>query len=284
MKYVILLSAFIMASCAQDEPKISENPSVATYDSFYNQERAKVLVVGTFHFDYPGLDEVKTAENDKIDVLTEPKKSEVTALVNYIKRFKPTKIAIEAFPEWNTKEKFADYKKGLKSNERDERYQLGMRIAQELNIDALYPVDAGNMRSELWERDSIAFKELFGRIDWEVSDPYWEMAEKSFEQDDRLTKELPLIDYFKRMNTRAAHNFNYGLYLTGSFETGDGQGADHLATWWYDRNLRIFNNIQKITNDNNDRVLVIIGNGHASILRHLYEASPEFEYIEFDSL
>lgn len=112
MKYVILLSAFIMASCAQDEPKISENPSVATYDSFYNQERAKVLVVGTFHFDYPGLDEVKTAENDKIDVLTEPKKSEVTALVNYIKRFKPTKIAIEAFPEWNTKEKFADYKKG----------------------------------------------------------------------------------------------------------------------------------------------------------------------------
>jgi len=273
-----------MASCKQDKVNILEEPSIPTYDSFYNKERTKVLVVGTFHFDYPGLDEVKTAESDKIDVLTEPKKSEVTALVNYIKRFKPTKIAIEAFPEWDVHKKFEDYKKGLKINERDERYQLGMRIAQELAIDSLYPMDAGNMRSELWERDSIAFKELFGKIDWEVSDPYWEMAEKAFELDDRLTKELPLIDFFKRMNTRATHNFNYGLYLTGSFETGDGQGADHLATWWYDRNLRIFNNIQKITNDTDDRVLVIVGNGHAAILRHLYEASPEFEYIEFDSL
>ena len=40
---------------------------------FYPPQKTKVLVVGTFHFNFPGLDEVKTADEDKIDVLKEPK-------------------------------------------------------------------------------------------------------------------------------------------------------------------------------------------------------------------
>jgi hypothetical protein len=35
---------------------------------------------------------------------------------------------------------------------------------------------------------------------------------------------------------------------------------------------------ENIVENKNDRVLVIIGNGHAAILRQLIESSPEFEF------
>ena len=86
------------------------------------------------------------------------------------------------------------------------------------------------------------------------------------------------------MNSREGHNTNFGLYLTGSFATGDGQGADHFSMWWYNRNARIFANIVNITESPEDRILVIFGNGHAAILRQFFEASPQYDFIEFDSL
>ena len=62
------------------------------------------------------------------------------------------------------------------------------------------------------------------------------------------------------------------------------RGADILSIYWYNRNLRIFRKLQEITESSKDRILVIFGNGHASILRHLLESSPEYEFIEFNKL
>ena len=64
----------------------------------------------------------------------------------------------------------------------------------------------------------------------------------------------------------------------GSFRLGP--NADYLgpddATSWYNRNLRIFSNLQAITSDTSDRILVIIGAGHLPILRFLAQSSPEY--------
>lgn len=49
-----------------------------TANNFFPEDKAQVLVVGTFHFDYPGLDAHQIEEDNKIDVLQEPKKSEVS--------------------------------------------------------------------------------------------------------------------------------------------------------------------------------------------------------------
>lgn len=179
--------------------------------SFFPEERAQVLVVGSFHMDYPNLDVIKITDEDKIDVLAEPKKTELTELIDYIKVFKPTKIAIEADPEWRATEKLNEYKRGQYRNERDERFQIAIRLASELNLD-------------------------------------------------------------------------YGGYLIGDFKLDSLRGADILSIWWYNRNLRIFRKLQEITTSANDKKLVVFGNGHASILRQLIECSPEYEYIDFNSL
>lgn len=285
--FILPVLAFLFISCNDNnQTKNDEKPENALKQAsdFYPKERAQVLVVGTFHFNYPGLDELKTEESDKIDVLKEPKKSEVTELVEFIKKFRPTKIAIEAHPGYSWNEKFKAYKVGEHRDKRGERYQLAMRIGNDLNIDTLYTVDASTLSSDLHKRDSLFYQSLTSKIDWELEDPYWNAAKKYFNYREKQMKPTKILDVIKNMNTREGHNTNFGLYLTGAFATGDGQGADYLSMWWYNRNARIFANIVNITESPEDRILVIFGNGHASILRQFFEASPQYDFIEFSSL
>ena len=278
-KLCFTLIILVNAALLFGQKKDIKSPS-----SFFPAEKTKVLVVGSFHFDYPGLDVNKTGEGDKIDVLKEPKKSEVTDLVNYIKKFKPTKIALEATDKWNAVGKLAKYKQGEFRKERDERFQLGMRIASELKLDTLYSIDAPSFDEDLSGVDSTYFQNLFKDYDFKSDDPYNAMMTDFFTYDDKLPKTMKLLDYFKRLNSVETHRLNYGAYLIGDFKLDNTRGADILSIWWYNRNLRIFRKLQQINATPSDRVLLIFGNGHAAVLRQLLQSSPEYQWIEFDSL
>lgn len=282
MKNLILLITFLVfSSCGSETTNKSD---IKSPSDFFPAERAKVLVVGTFHFDYPGLDVNKTADEDKIDVLKEPKKSEVTELVEYIKKFKPTKIAIEAFDIWNATEKLRKYKSGQFRDQRAERYQLAMRIADELKIDTLYSIDAPSFDNDLYKLDTAYFERLFKDFDFKSEDPFNGMTSQWIEYSNKIIPKTNLLQYFKYVNSKKTHQADFGAYLVGDFKLDNGRGADILSIWWYNRNLRIFRKLQQITENPNDRILVIFGNGHAAILRQLLESSPKYEFVEFDSL
>ncbi|WP_455169751.1 DUF5694 domain-containing protein [Aegicerativicinus sediminis] len=283
MKYFqfFFLCLLLNFSCTSNHKKQSPLKEISEY---FPKEKAQVLVVGTFHFDYPGLDAHKTSIEDKIDVLKEPKKSEVTQLVNYIKKFKPNKIAIEAFENWNATEKFRSYKSGEYQNNRDERFQLAMRIASELKLDTLYSIDAETMAGDLEKIDSSYAQALFKDFDFQSDDIYENYYRDQREAEDKAIPKMNLLDYFKYINSKEYHQYDYGAYLIGDFKLGDARGADIISSWWYNRNLRIFRKLQLITENANDRILLVFGNGHASVLRQVIEASPEYEFIEFDNL
>lgn len=249
---------------------------------FFPDPKIKIMVLGTFHFDYPNLDALKTEKKDEIDVLSPKRAKEITEIVNLIKTFKPTKIAIEASPYWKANEKLAEYNSGKHSEKRDERYQLGIRIASELNLKEIYSIDATSILNEIGEKfgmkDSLYFKnkslDYDFRSDDEISKRYLDFYKNS------VYKETSLLKQLKYMNSPEYHQYEYGAYLTGDFKLREFDGADMLATYWYSRNLRILRNIQRITQNPNDRILVIIGNGHASVLRQLLKSSPEYDFIE----
>lgn len=276
----LFIVAFLFFSCSNQNKKQTFKP----IPDYFPKEKAKVLVIGTFHLDYPGLDAHKTADEDKIDVLIEPKKSEVTELVEYIKKFKPNKIAIEAYDSWNATEKLKQYKNGELRDKRDERYQIAMRIANEMQLDTLYAIDSGSMADDLEKIDSSYTNALFKDFDFKSDDPYETYYKDWLEQDDKMTTKVNLLQYFKHINSRESHQYGYGLYLIGDFKLDNERGVDILSSWWYNRNLRIFRKLQLITDSPNDRILLIFGNGHAAVLRQFLEASPEYEFIEFDSL
>lgn len=265
-------------------PEGLEAQRIKSASDFFPKERAKVLVVGTFHFNYPGLDAYKTGEDDKIDVLKEPKRSEVSELVAYIKQFNPTKIAIEARPAWEANEKLRAYKEGAYRDHRDERYQIGMRIANDLGIDTLYSLDVDPMSNEVDQLDKAYAERLWKGYDFQSDDPYTDYMADWHAANDQMIKEMNLLDYFKVMNSPESHQYSYGAYLIGDFKLDDQRGADILSFWWYNRNVRIFRKLQTITENPEDRILMLFGNGHAAVLRQLIEASPEYEFIEFSSL
>ena len=262
----------------------NEKQPIKPMSDYFPKEKAKVLVVGTFHLDYPGLDAHKTADEDKIDVLIEPKKSEVTELVEYIKKFKPNKIAIEAYDSWNATEKLKQYKNGELRDKRDERYQIAMRVANEMQLDTLYGIDSGSMSDDLEKIDSTYIDTLFKDFDFQSDDPYEKYYKDWLDQEDKMIPKVNLLEYFKHINSKESHQYGYGVYLIGDFKLDNERGADILSSWWYNRNLRIFRKLQLITDSPNDRILLVFGNGHAAVLRQFLEASPEYEFVEFDSL
>jgi len=83
------------------------------------------------------------------------------------------------------------------------------------------------------------------------------------------------------LNSSESDNFNRNLYLDGILsiaEKGNSPASDYVSNW-YKRNIFIKKNIDDLI-DENDRVLVIIGAGHSSILKDFYRNSKEVEYVD----
>ena len=59
------------------------------------QEPVPVLTLGTFHFDFPNLDQVQYAESEQIDVLNPVYQNEIETLVGLLEKFAPTIIVIK---------------------------------------------------------------------------------------------------------------------------------------------------------------------------------------------
>ncbi|WP_210148314.1 DUF5694 domain-containing protein [Chryseobacterium scophthalmum] len=254
---------------------------------YFPDPKTKVLVVGSFHFDYPNQDAHKTGKKDQVDVLEPKTAAEVTDLIKYIKKFKPTKIAIEAWPNWKANEKLKEYKEGKHRDQRDERYQLAMRLATELKLNELYSIDANSVLDDLTEKfgktDSVYFKDLLKDYDF-LNDDRISQQYTTFIKNTERKNFKSILDMFKYMNSKEYHQYEYGAYLTGDFKLREHDGADLLALYWYNRNLRMFRKIQEIPKNAEDRILVIAGNGHATVFRQLFTISPEYDYVEFSSL
>ncbi|AZA62066.1 DUF5694 domain-containing protein [Chryseobacterium indoltheticum] len=278
MKTSILIVLITMSTFLFGQKKPSE---------YFPDPKTKVLVIGSFHFDYPNQDAHKTKKSDQVDVLEPKTAAEVTELINYIKKFKPTKIAIEAWPDWKANEKLKEYKDGKYRDQRDERYQLAMRIATELKINELYSIDANSVLNDFTEKfgkkDSLYFKNMLKDYDF-LSDDRISKQYNTFIKNTERKNFKSLLDMFKYMNSKEYHQYEYGAYLTGDFKLREHDGADLLALYWYNRNLRMFRKIQDIPKNAEDRILVIAGNGHASVLRQFFTSSPEYEYVEFSNL
>jgi hypothetical protein len=52
----------------------------------------KVLLVGSWHFQYPGLDAHVTNEENRINIYSDRRQQELKELLDYLAIFKPTKI------------------------------------------------------------------------------------------------------------------------------------------------------------------------------------------------
>jgi hypothetical protein len=245
----------------------------------------KVLLVGTFHFEYYNLDAHKVDKDKQIDILTDQKQKELRELLDYISIFKPTKICIEAFPEWNAVKKYNEYKEGQKQSVKDERYQIAFKLMDRFKLDTVYSINAESIANDFQStKDSTLFLPYLKNLYDGYSDKDNLDYVKWRNYKTTLTTKISLLKYFKYLNSQNNLHRDFGAYLVGDYKLDKTKGADILAIDWYDRNLRIFRNLQNINAKPNDRILVLFGSGHTAILDQLLASSPEYQYIKFNDL
>ncbi|MFP4557823.1 MAG: DUF5694 domain-containing protein, partial [Bacteroidales bacterium] len=77
----------------------------------------------------------------------------------------------------------------------------------------------------------------------------------------------------ERLSTYLLNPFKY------EEKSGDFTGVDFETGRWFNRNLRIFRNIQRLPYSADDRILLIIGREHLNLLNLFLDVSKEFEFV-----
>ena len=249
-------------------------------NQFPDQPKTKLMLLGTFHFKDGGLDHFKPQFD--VDILSEKRQQEVAEIVELLAAFQPTKIAVECRPDRQEEidRSYSAYLRGEIQLSGGETHQLGFRLAKCLGHSKLYCVDAlGRYYEPSVDLDAYAQEH-----DQEhLLSQWWPRFEKLFKLEDAQKIHQTLRETLLRGNSEDEILKGHGAYLVDYFKIGVGNeypGVDWVTGWWYNRNLRIFANLQRITETPDERILLIIGAGHLPILRHCVLASPEYDLVE----
>ena len=223
--------------------------------------RPEILVLGTYHMSNPGRD-VYNMQAD--DVQSPKRQQEIAQVIEVLKKFHPTKIAIEAdVGSQRVEREYSDYVAGKYTLSRNEIDQIGYRLAKELGHHAVYPVDEeGDFP---WQR-VVDYAKATGRKE-KFDAMAATMGTLVKEQDDFLRSHtmLETLQYMNSDSTAAKGvAFYYAIVPYG--EPGDYAGPDLLALW-YQRNIRIYHNIVTLIESPNERILVLYGAGHLGWLQ-----------------
>ena len=231
-------------------------------------KRAEVLVLGVYHMANPGHD-IFNMQAD--DVLSPRRQQEIAELAQVLKKFQPTKIAVEApYGEDVIPKRYAEYLAGTRTLSRNEVEQIGFRLAKDLGHTAVFAVDVEGdfpfQRVLNYARATGQSARLEGMMG--------EIGEMVKAQGEYL-KTHTVLQTLLSMNSDAKVAQDVGFYyLQARYgEPGDYAGPDLLAEW-YRRNVRIYNNVTKLVATPEDHILVIYGAGHLGWLRQDFAADP----------
>ena len=246
--------------------------------------KTDVMTLGTFHFNFPNLDVAQTSKNDQIDVLDPVYQKEIQTIVNKISEFKPTIIVIERQPSRQqfTDSVFNSYLLGNYKLRRAEEEQIGFRLAKLLGIKKLHCVDewgdfTENIEKIVYGKDSVEAKKFETYF---ANNPD---SSKRFKPA-AIFKTKGILAALRQDNDELNIKKSLGNYLIGLFKyesvEKDFTGVGFETGRWFNRNLKIFRNIQRIPTTPSDRILVIFGAGHLNLLNYFFDCSPEYRRVK----
>ena len=265
------------------------------------------MILGSTHLANYGIDVYNTKMDD---VLIPKRQREIEQLVTLLKAYQPTKIALEVdekIYDAETQTNYQGYLNDTYELNRSEIDQIGFRLAKQMGHPKLYCVD---YRLDYRKDDPFI---PFDEFDWNLIDyrgfakahnqehllPPPPTAEGKIAQDEKGVtwiepeKYVPIIDMYIRDNEPEGIRKDHQEYLRWIARIGLGDqypGANWVAHSWYDRNLKIYVNLTRITESNDDRILLIIGAGHVYLIQQFFEESGDYivesplKYLKADTV
>lgn len=239
-------------------------------------KKARVLVLGVFHMNNPGRDMFNLQVDD---VLAPKRQKELSDLAAVLKKFQPTKIAVEA-PAGSEKirKEYEDYLAGKYSLSRNEIDQIGYRLAKELGHKQIHAID---IQGDFPFDPIMVFAKKTGRE--EQLNSLISQVPKEIETMSGILKTGTLADLLRYINQDEHVRRDHEFYMSLAQFAGSGEypGPDLLAAW-YQRNIRIYSNLHAIIDSQEDRVLVIYGSGHLFWLQRDVFDSPDLELVRLN--
>ncbi|RZM25630.1 MAG: hypothetical protein EOO88_18610 [Pedobacter sp.] len=249
-----------------------------------DQTKPTILLLGVFHFAGEQVD-ADTKPNDlRINMRSKERQQQIGALVQSLSKFAPTKIAFEGPPQFHQKydSLYRAYLQrtlsGSESLMSSELVQIGFALAKKMQLTTLYPVDAQAFRFQLSKADSLATFEKYKQQP-DTALTYWtKVYDRYTAYNDTLAYRSSTQQYLHYLNSPKVQANSIGRWLVSTKRGSSTEpiGADGFITRYFNRNVRIYSNIQRLVDSKRDRILVIYGATHMYMLKSLFEASPEF--------
>ncbi|RZT96704.1 hypothetical protein EV201_1347 [Ancylomarina subtilis] len=242
--------------------------------------KTQIMTLGVFHLAYHNLDVQTTEKKNQISVLEEPYQSEIIAICNAIEAFKPTMIAIEKSPneQGAIDSLYSLYKSDQFTLKKDEIYQLAFRMGKKLNLPKIHCM---NNWGKHYNNMKTLFKDSIRSANLE--NYYFQSPDSIYMESKKSKKVSNIIDEFTQLNDPKHIKESLSVYLLNPFkyeeEAGDFTGVDFETGRWFNRNLRIFRNIQRMAQKPEERILLIIGCGHLNLLNMFLDVSKEFDLV-----
>ena len=236
-------------------------------------EKARVMIIGTTHFGNPGQDVINTKFPD---VLKPKYQRQIEDVIDSLAEFAPTKIGLEARPDYKAEfdSMYQAYMAGTHQLTRNERQQLGFRLAKRFDHPQVYSIDHDG---------EFPFEEVLQHA---------KKHDSGFMKFFKETREYIETKHTSVNNTRTIrgilryHNGSENLAMQRDFYARTAAvgndttwpGVD-LVSKWHRRNIKIFGHLARIT-EPGDRVVVIFGSGHAPLLRYFVKSSRSMELVD----
>ncbi len=243
-----------------------------------SEARPEILVLGTYHMSNPGHDVFNMKADD---VLAPKRQQEIGQLMEVLKKFHPTKIAIEAgVGSQRVPQEYSDYLAGKYELARNEVDQIGYRLAKELGHSVVYPID---IEGDFPLPHVTNYAKANGKIEkLNAIEADWGASVKEQDEFLRAHSVLEMLE-FMNSDAHAARDMGQYFALVPLGDPDDSAGADLLATW-YQRNIRIYQNIVRLIDSPKEKILVIYGAGHLAWLRQDVSNDPSVKLRKLSEL
>ena len=270
----------------------SDQSDVSIGETKQMTQEPTIMILGSTHLANDGLD----VYNTKMDDVRAPKRQrEIEQLVTLLRAYQPTKIALEVDEKTDgagIHTEYQGYLNGTYELDQSEANQIGFRLAKQMGHPKLYCVD---YRLDYRKDDPfIPFDEfdvtLIDYITFAKTNNLEHLlppspTEGKITQDEKGTtwiepeKYISIIDMYIQDNDPEGIRKDHQEYIRRIARVGLGDqypGANWLSHWWYDRNLKIYVNLTRITESADDRILLIIGAGHVYLVQQFLEESGDY--------
>ena len=234
----------------------------------------EILLLGTFHF-----------MESNFDFYSKDIQNELQNLTQKLLLFCPDKIAIEgaissqsAIDVSYQKFDLSDLKNFDKMREttlgeismfgnvypityNNESVQIGYRIGKMLNLEKIYGID----------NDSI--------LEMNITSENLTNAITKIKNDMKKHENDSILDLYKYYNSVEWSKLNHNVYIkANAINSDDNYNGATMVSKWYERNLKIFSNIQMLAVDSK-KIFVLYGAGHLQILRDLINADENLKLV-----